>query len=1439
MSILGTLLVNSVEIIDELVIKNELSYIQGTLFVDGVIIDESLIVSSGIIEVNSLILSDSMLSSNSVTIHSSDLTLENYTLTLPTTSGISSQTLTTDGFGNLVWSASCGDVVGPVGSTDNAIVRFDGITGKLIKNSGIVLDDNSNFVGTNSISTNNLNISSGAIILKEPGININTITIQTPPTGSVTFILPATDGSSFKALSTDGSISDVAQLGWDSVPKISGADTQIQFNDQGSFAGNSNLTFDKSTETIQTLQVSIKESSNINTITLTVPELDSVDITLIFPVDVGTSSGQVLKTDGNNPANLYWENTGTGDVTGPLSSSADNLTSFKGITGKIIQNSGSSFSRVQINDANDILNVNNLSISGNTIVKKSIKLEEPGIGTNTIIIQSPTILSSGSQTLQLPGDTGILNQYFGNQGEWETDFSALVGGSIGQIQFKNGEIFEGSPRFTYDDGSSVVNLTGKETSVGNTALTTIQTTAITTWTSQEVPPSTPLGTYAGQDSLNSIAWSPELGLFVGAASNYFKTSSDGLIWIAPTSSQSGPTTDNWKSIIWVSELGLFVAVSNSIAGNQAITSPDGTNWTTRSVPVNYEWSSITWSPELGLIVAVPSTVTSNNSLYSRDGIEWFSSIIPSGEWKSVTWSPELSLFAAVGIPPGVFIQQGSKLLGTGYTGMFNQQGQAVSIYGDTMVVGGGDNGGIGAAWVFVRTGTTWSQQGTKLVGTGGIGAFQTQGSSVSIYGDTMVVGGYLDNNSIGATWVFTRTGTTWSQQGPKLVGTGNVGTPQQGSSVSIYEDTIVVGGRLDNGWIGAVWVFVRTGTTWLQQGTKLVGTGSVGQARQGYSVSIYEDTIIVSGNRDDSDIGAVWVFVRTGTTWSQQGTKLIGTGSVGTSGQGISVSIYEDTIIVGGPNDDTQTGAVWVFTRTGTMWSQQGAKLVGTGYTGAATQGRSVSIYGDTIVVGGNRDDSNIGAVWVFTRTGTTWSQQGTKLVGTGNVGASQQGGSLSIYEDTFVTGGSTDDVFTGASWVFNFTDASIMTSSNGITNWETQTQMTPVDNSWESVAWSPELGVFVAVSSTGTNDRVMTSSDGTLWEVRTTPVDNNWESVAWSPGLSTFVAVSSTGTGDRIMSSTNGTDWETHTNPVDINYVSIVWSPGLNIFAASATVSGAENEIMISNGDFSEYNESITAGLQPTTNVTMNVRQLDIGASANSVIIGNNPGTLEVKLGKTKIYGSLVFQGGSVPVKSINLNVPPVIQSYQLRLPKVQGVGLSTVLINDGTGTLIWDTIPFTSASLDTELIYNNSGISDGTGTIKYDDDSSTFTVESQSFFTGITTGVPGNSLGISVGGELVEPVSMRQYKRAEVPIDEEVGYNNEDAIMKLQPKFFTWKKTDERELGFIVEDVIEKSSDAFIFRNEFGMAKNIKDRSVIAGTLELLKQHQNDLNEMKKMLN
>jgi hypothetical protein len=222
--------------------------------------------------------------------------------------------------------------------------------------------------------------------------------------------------------------------------------------------------------------------------------------------------------------------------------------------------------------------------------------------------------------------------------------------------------------------------------------------------------------------------------------------------------------------------------------------------------------------------------------------------------------------------------------------------------------------------VFTRSGSAWTQQGGKLTGAGesGTGTFGAS-AALSADGNTALIGGAGDNG-LGAAWVFTRSGSTWTEQGEKLTGTGEGGEGRFGTGAALSSDgnTALIGGPGDNGLVGAAWVFTRTGAVWTQQGEKLTGGGELGVGFFGRRVALSSDgnTALIGGALDNLEVGAAWVFIRSGSAWTQQGEKLTGGGESGTGlfGDSVALSAKADTALIGGPVDGGLVGAAWVFT---------------------------------------------------------------------------------------------------------------------------------------------------------------------------------------------------------------------------------------------------------------------------------------------------------------------------------------------------------------------------------------------------------------------------------------------------------------------------------------------------------------------------------------------
>ncbi len=370
-------------------------------------------------------------------------------------------------------------------------------------------------------------------------------------------------------------------------------------------------------------------------------------------------------------------------------------------------------------------------------------------------------------------------------------------------------------------------------------------------------------------------------------------------------------------------------------------------------------------------------------------------------------------------------QQGSSLVGSGYLSSTCSQGYSVAISsdGNTIAIGAeGDNGFQGAVWIYTRSGSTWTQQGSKLVGSGAANsAYQGSSVALSADGNTLAEGGRAETSG-GAVWVFVRSGSTWSQQGSKLFGSGSVSS-NQGISVALSADgnTLVSGASLDNSGVGAVWVFVRSSGSWSQQGSKIIPSDGI-SAYFGYSSALSADgnTMAVGGLEDNNQIGASWIFTRSGTSWTQQGSKLVGTNGSATALQGYSVSLSADgnVLAVGGPQDSSNAGGAWIFTRSFSNWTQQTSKFT-VGGTGQLGNSVTLSADGNTLVCGYGQNNSSNNVGVVFLKIGNSWIQQTSLSISDAVVTNTPFAVALSSNGSTLVAGCYYFTSRLGATWVF------------------------------------------------------------------------------------------------------------------------------------------------------------------------------------------------------------------------------------------------------------------------------------------------------------------------------------------------------------------------------------------------------------------------------------
>lgn len=292
-------------------------------------------------------------------------------------------------------------------------------------------------------------------------------------------------------------------------------------------------------------------------------------------------------------------------------------------------------------------------------------------------------------------------------------------------------------------------------------------------------------------------------------------------------------------------------------------------------------------------------------------------------------------------------------------------GYSVDLDGDTAIVGGlfrePDTGNrIGVAHVFVRNSGVWTQQ--QRLTTSFIHALTRYETSVAVSGDIALVG--VPHETVGtsvlqgAAYVFVRVGSSWFQQGPMLVASDGVQESSFGSSVDLVGTTAIVGAwgqQLgENSAPGAAYVFTRGASAWLQQARLTASNGANGD-QFGYSVAVHGDTALVGApNRvvsGSTGRGTAYVFRKSGTLWSEQ-AQLTGSGTEAADWFGHSVALEAGIAAVGAPATLGGAGRAYVFADTGGSWSQQASHAVpALGEFGSAL-GASIALDGGSLLAG-------------------------------------------------------------------------------------------------------------------------------------------------------------------------------------------------------------------------------------------------------------------------------------------------------------------------------------------------------------------------------------------------------------------------------------------------------------------------------------------------------
>jgi len=282
------------------------------------------------------------------------------------------------------------------------------------------------------------------------------------------------------------------------------------------------------------------------------------------------------------------------------------------------------------------------------------------------------------------------------------------------------------------------------------------------------------------------------------------------------------------------------------------------------------------------------------------------------------------------------------------------------------------------------------QQGQEISGASNA----EYGWSVAVYGTTMVVGAPTDNSGIGAAYVYSETGTTWHQVA-ELTPIGGTDNEAFGGSVAIYGGTIVVGAPGEDIYhSGYAYIFTGSGSTWTQvTNPPLTDPVNVAADEFGYSVTETASTIFIAAGGDNSNEGAVYTYTKFHGVWTEA-SKIPDPSLTANDAFGFGISAKGATLVVGAPGNNGAQGAAYVYSEVRGGWVLRATLTASNGegcsttcgeaygFIGGDYFGYSVSISGHTIAVGAPfasvppaLDGVGSGAAYAFTGSGSAWTQ--------------------------------------------------------------------------------------------------------------------------------------------------------------------------------------------------------------------------------------------------------------------------------------------------------------------------------------------------------------------------------------------------------------------------------------------------------------------------------
>jgi hypothetical protein len=360
----------------------------------------------------------------------------------------------------------------------------------------------------------------------------------------------------------------------------------------------------------------------------------------------------------------------------------------------------------------------------------------------------------------------------------------------------------------------------------------------------------------------------------------------------------------------------------------------------------------------------------------------------------------------------------------------SEQGYSVSISadGNTLAVGGPGSSPSdkGSVLLFTRSKDGWSRQ-QQIDGSCASGSF---GRSVSLTPDSTIVAVGEPTCASGTVYLYTWSGNTWKQQ-QQITAADTVGNSYFGLSISLSADgnTIAIGGPFDSS-NGAVWIFTQGNNVWTEQ-QKI--TPPPGALAFGESVSLSADGISLAigapGTVLSPSSGDAYIYVLSGNQWELQKAfaapdttmKCFGK-PVTLTADGTCLAISSGIDILNASSKSLSNAAVWIYTTNGDTWTEQQQITVSDSIGDSGFNNAQVAFSNSqsVLIAGGHLDNSTVGAIWVFEKSGNLWTEQ-QKIVPSVQQANEAFGCTVSISANgsTIVVGSPFINNDNGSAWVY------------------------------------------------------------------------------------------------------------------------------------------------------------------------------------------------------------------------------------------------------------------------------------------------------------------------------------------------------------------------------------------------------------------------------------